>query len=82
MKGRIERLGVTPDTQTGRKELAALLREKNVSHDTLMIAARTLEKDSFLIEEMAVKNMGLRRKIAELTARLEIVQADGGVEHV
>ena len=82
MKGRIERLGISADTQAGRKELAALLREKNVSHDTLMIAARTLEKDSFLIEEMAVKNMGLRRKIAELTARLEIVQADGGVEHV
>lgn len=82
MKGRIERLGIPADTQAGRKELAALLREKEVSRDTLMIAARTLEKDSFLIDEMAVKNMGLRRKIAELTARLEIAQADGGGEHV
>lgn len=76
MKGRIERLGIPADTQAGRKELAALLREKEVSHDTLMIAARTLEKDSFLLSEMRLKIMGLHTKYDDLARRYEMMAGE------
>ena len=76
MKGRIERLGIPADTQAGRKELAALLREKEVSRDTLMIAARTLEKDSFLLSEMRLKIMGLHTKYDDLARRYEMMAGE------
>lgn len=63
-------------TDIGRENLAKLLRGKNVDRETLYLAARTLEKDNFLLSEMRLKIMGLRVKYDDLARRYEMMAGE------
>lgn len=64
------------ETDIGRVKLAKLLRGKNVDRETLYLAARTLEKDSFLLSEMRLKIMGLHTKYNDLARRYEAIAGE------
>ena len=71
-------LGFSPDTTDGHIRLADLLRNQIiVDRKTLLVAARTLEHDAFVISDLKVRIMGLRRKNDELMRRAGITENDG-----